>query len=70
MNGIDAVVVIGLVLLVALAVATGLQFAQDRAEARVNEVRREYQDWRRDGQDGAAHRFCSECGAELVPPTT
>jgi hypothetical protein len=62
-NGIDFVVVTALVLLVALAVAAGLLFAQDRAEAHIAAVGKQVQELR----VAAPDRFCGHCGRELPP---
>ena len=64
MNGIDVVVVTALVLLVALAVAAGLLFAQDRAEAHLAAVGKQVQELRATAPD----RYCGRCG-RVLPPT-
>jgi hypothetical protein len=65
-NGIDFVIVTALLLLVALAVAAGLQLAQDRAEAPLTAVSK---DLHRELQgDAAPARYCATCGRELHPP--
>jgi hypothetical protein len=68
MTGIDIALVTAVALLVALAVAGGLQLAQDRAEAHLTAVRREVLEWHRSGHGDAPQRYCSICGAQLVPP--
>lgn len=64
MNGIDFVIVTALVLLVGLAVAAGLMFAQERAEAHLAAVSREI----REQQRTAPTQYCVTCGHELSQP--
>jgi type II secretory pathway pseudopilin PulG len=67
-NGIDFVIVTALVLLVALAVAAGLQFAQDRAEAHLAAVSKEIRELQQEQHRNAPARYCATCGHELHPP--
>jgi len=67
-NGIDFVIVTALVLLVALAVAAGLQFAQDRAESHLAAVSKEMRELQLEQQRTAPTRYCVTCGRELHPP--
>jgi type II secretory pathway pseudopilin PulG len=67
-NGIDFLIVTALVLLVALAVAAGLQFAQDRAEAHLAAVSNETRELQLEQQRSAPMRYCTACGHELYPP--
>ncbi len=68
MSGIDFVIVTALVLLVGLAVAAGLLFAQDRAETHLAAVSKEVRELQQGQQRSAPARYCVTCGKELYPP--
>lgn len=57
MSGFDVTIAVCLVLLVVLAIATGLQVAQDRAIGRLEELT-----WKQGGG-----RLCPVCGRPLPP---
>ena len=61
MSGIDIAIVVAVTLLVALAVAAGLQLAQNRADVRLAADRRKVQAQLRE----AAGKVCQECGTDL-----
>jgi hypothetical protein len=69
MNGIDLLTVTAVVLLAALAVAAGLQVAQDRAASHVAAVGRHVREYRLARQSTAPEEYCAVCGRVLHPPT-
>jgi hypothetical protein len=68
MSSIAVALVTAVALLVALAVASGLELAQDRAEARLIAIRKKILESHHSGRTDGPQRYCSICCAQLVPP--
>jgi hypothetical protein len=67
MSGAEIAIVAGLILLVALAVAAGLQHAADRAEERARSDGDRIRERLRQHPDVDV-RYCPTCGRPLDPP--